>query len=84
MSLLETVRIYQMMQKGELHRHPLFLGAEEEPLVRYEPPPLPQVQLASSGTLGGSQDRLAFLSRVEREGEEARRTCRELEAPRVE
>ena len=27
MSLVETVRIYQMLQKNEVHRHPLFAGA---------------------------------------------------------
>jgi hypothetical protein len=28
MSLVETVRIYQMLQKSEVHRHPLFAGAD--------------------------------------------------------
>merc|ERR1719420_1765689 len=69
MSLVETVRIYQMLKKGEVHRHPLFAGADQEPELETftrAPPPAPRnvLPVSSSGLLGGGGSRLAFLDRL--------------------
>merc|ERR1719379_2808092 len=84
MSLVETVRIYQMLQKNEVHRHPLFAGADQEPELETftrAPPPAPRnvVPVSSSGLLGGSGSREAFLARVQMQSQEERMTVRELE-----
>merc|ERR1719324_1387720 len=85
MSLVETVRIYQMLQKNEVHRHPLFAGADQEPeLETFTRAPAPEpprslAPLSSSGLLGGSGNREAFLDRVQLRAEEERLTVRELE-----
>merc|ERR1719261_2337624 len=82
MSLVETVRIYQMLQKNEVHRHPLFAGADQEPeletFTRPEPP-RNVVPVSSSGLLGGSGSREAFLDRMQSRLEQERLTVRELE-----
>merc|ERR1719258_774957 len=84
MSLVETVRIYQMLKKSEVHRHPLFAGADQEPELETftraaPPPPRNVVPVNSSGLSGGSGSREAFLSRVQMQSEEAHMTVRELE-----
>merc|ERR1719281_1998368 len=77
MSLVETVRIYQMLKKDEVHRHPLFAGADRAP----DPPPRNVVPVNSSGLLGGAGtgSREAFLDRLQQQSEEGRMTVRELE-----
>jgi len=84
MSLVETVRIYQMLQKNEVHRHPLFAGADQEPELETftrpaPPPPRNVVPVNQSGLLGGTGSREAFLDRVQQQSEEDRMTVRELE-----
>jgi len=86
MSLVETVRIYQMLKKDEVHRHPLFAGADQEPELETftrapDPPPRNVVPVNSSGLLGGAGtgSREAFLDRLQQQSEEGRMTVRELE-----
>jgi Zn-dependent protease len=84
MSLLETFKIYQMLKEGKVHEHPLFLGADQEPDSEplIEEPRLPVLPVSSSGTLGGSGARGAFLDRLEMTAQENRQSVRDWEDAR--
>lgn len=81
MSLLETYKIYQMLQQGKVHEHPLFLGADQE---ADSEPLMEVVPVNSSGTLGGSGDRRSFLDRLELTTQSNRQSVRDWEDARAQ
>jgi Zn-dependent protease len=87
MSLLETYRIYKMLKDGNVHQHPLFLGADQEP-DQAEPliiqrPPRVVVPVSSSGTTGSTESTArssaSFLDRLQARSQEQNLSVREWE-----
>jgi hypothetical protein len=84
MSLLETYRIYKMLKEGNVHQHPLFLGADQEPdqaepLIVQQPPRVTR-PVSSSGTTGSSaRSAASFLDRLQQRTQEHSLSVRDWE-----